>query len=226
MQAASFRTPRSSPPKTKRARSPPSPTTLETRPTKRLSIGRGDTTRHVCPPIRARQGSEDWVVQTRSLRIDRDSYSPAAEPRPFPTIPEEPIQGVGQEIGSADMDEDMIMEEDDGQDSYVPFACPPNSPAKMPVSTASSPSVCHSSFDRLSYPLYLDPSHNHQERVSETSPEIASSQSSNSSDQMQDSQTLMPVAPTTPSRKQKFTMGPRNDCLKCRMGVKGHWMHI
>ncbi|KAG1756486.1 uncharacterized protein EDB91DRAFT_18411 [Suillus paluster] len=27
-------------------------------------------------------------------------------------------------------------------------------------------------------------------------------------------------------RKQRFTMGPRADCLKCRMGVKGHWMHF
>lgn len=27
-------------------------------------------------------------------------------------------------------------------------------------------------------------------------------------------------------RKQRFTMGPRADCLKCREGVKGHWMHF
>ncbi|KAL0947062.1 hypothetical protein HGRIS_013203 [Hohenbuehelia grisea] len=27
-------------------------------------------------------------------------------------------------------------------------------------------------------------------------------------------------------RKPKFTMGPRADCEKCRMGVKGHWMHF
>lgn len=27
-------------------------------------------------------------------------------------------------------------------------------------------------------------------------------------------------------RKQRFTMGPRADCLKCRMGEKGHWMHF
>lgn len=28
------------------------------------------------------------------------------------------------------------------------------------------------------------------------------------------------------SRKQRFTMGPRSDCEKCRLGVKGHWMHV
>lgn len=30
----------------------------------------------------------------------------------------------------------------------------------------------------------------------------------------------------TSGRKQRFTMGPRADCLKCRMGEKGHWMHF
>ncbi|KAH9930907.1 uncharacterized protein B0H18DRAFT_1116613 [Fomitopsis serialis] len=29
-----------------------------------------------------------------------------------------------------------------------------------------------------------------------------------------------------PSRRQRFTMGPRADCEKCRLGVKGHWMHF
>jgi len=28
------------------------------------------------------------------------------------------------------------------------------------------------------------------------------------------------------SRRQRFTMGPRRDCEKCRLGVKGHWMHF
>lgn len=31
---------------------------------------------------------------------------------------------------------------------------------------------------------------------------------------------------SSPGRKQRFTMGPRADCLKCRMNVKGHWMHF
>lgn len=41
----------------------------------------------------------------------------------------------------------------------------------------------------------------------------------------------MPISPTNSSspvtnRKQRFTMGPRFDCEKCRLGVKGHWMHF
>ena len=49
------------------------------------------------------------------------------------------------------------------------------------------------------------------------------------------SQTMTPVLPPRstshgqiPSfgKKQRCTMGPRADCLKCRTGVKGHWMHF
>jgi len=29
----------------------------------------------------------------------------------------------------------------------------------------------------------------------------------------------------SPRRQQRFTMGPRADCEKCRLGVKGHWVH-
>lgn len=35
-----------------------------------------------------------------------------------------------------------------------------------------------------------------------------------------------PERKLTSGRKQRFTMGPRADCLKCRMGEKGHWMHF
>ena len=38
-----------------------------------------------------------------------------------------------------------------------------------------------------------------------------------------------PMSISSPSsavsnRKQRFTMGPRSDCEKCRLGVKGHWI--
>lgn len=33
------------------------------------------------------------------------------------------------------------------------------------------------------------------------------------------------ISPTT-NRKPRLTMGPRSDCEKCRLGVKGHWMHF
>ncbi|KAK0210613.1 hypothetical protein DFS33DRAFT_306971 [Desarmillaria ectypa] len=30
----------------------------------------------------------------------------------------------------------------------------------------------------------------------------------------------------SPTKRQRVTMGPRSDCEKCRLGVKGHWMHF
>ncbi|KAA1471294.1 hypothetical protein DENSPDRAFT_929449 [Dentipellis sp. KUC8613] len=35
-----------------------------------------------------------------------------------------------------------------------------------------------------------------------------------------------PNANLNAQRKPRFTMGPRADCEKCRLGVKGHWMHV
>ena len=31
---------------------------------------------------------------------------------------------------------------------------------------------------------------------------------------------------TTPRKQPRFTMGPRADCEKCRLGVKGHFVHL
>lgn len=30
----------------------------------------------------------------------------------------------------------------------------------------------------------------------------------------------------SPTKKLRISMGPRLDCEKCRLGVKGHWMHL
>ena len=35
-----------------------------------------------------------------------------------------------------------------------------------------------------------------------------------------------PDMPTSSGRKHRVTMGPRADCVKCRTGVRGHWMHF
>ncbi|KAF9452266.1 hypothetical protein P691DRAFT_805147 [Macrolepiota fuliginosa MF-IS2] len=40
-------------------------------------------------------------------------------------------------------------------------------------------------------------------------------------------ETIIPSSPrlVTP-RKQRFAMGPRADCEKCRLGIKGHFVHL
>lgn len=35
-----------------------------------------------------------------------------------------------------------------------------------------------------------------------------------------------PDIPTSSGRRHRVMMGPRADCIKCRTGVKGHWMHF
>jgi len=223
MHSPSFRTPRPSPSpsKSKRARSPASPTTVESRPTKRLSLGGCDRTtisrRMACSPIRARQTSEDWVVQTRSLRIGRDSNSPAADPKSFAPILEDVPREFGQGFnGPVDTDEDMVMEfEETSYDSYAPVTCPPNSPVKISI----SPTHLHQHEQDQQHSFTSHPQDDFGLSYPQSPPHRQSS------DQMHDSQTWPPVPPT-PNKKQKFTMGPRNDCEKCRLGVKGHWMHI
>ncbi|KAF9793313.1 hypothetical protein BJ322DRAFT_1033954 [Thelephora terrestris] len=34
------------------------------------------------------------------------------------------------------------------------------------------------------------------------------------------------IVPSVQPKRPRFTMGPRSDCEKCRMGVKGHWGHF
>ncbi|KAJ7592705.1 hypothetical protein C8J56DRAFT_779214 [Mycena floridula] len=44
-----------------------------------------------------------------------------------------------------------------------------------------------------------------------------------------DSPGPMDISPTRPflaPRRQRFTMGYRSDCEKCRLGLKGHYMHF
>ncbi|KAF9218172.1 hypothetical protein BS17DRAFT_791973 [Gyrodon lividus] len=43
---------------------------------------------------------------------------------------------------------------------------------------------------------------------------------------IQGSSRLAKDAPSSSGRKHRVTMGPRADCTKCKMGVKGHWMHF
>lgn len=39
---------------------------------------------------------------------------------------------------------------------------------------------------------------------------------------------ITPSSPKTPltSKRQRFAMGPRADCEKCRLGIKGHFVHL
>ncbi|KAI3610464.1 hypothetical protein WG66_007061 [Moniliophthora roreri] len=76
---------------------------------------------------------------------------------------------------------------------------PPELPPAINVLPPTPDVIVHAGFTRPSSP------------ISDTSMSISNS----------------PVtAVSSPSRRQRFTMGPRADCEKCRLGVKGHSVHL
>ncbi|KAI6028850.1 hypothetical protein F5J12DRAFT_808135 [Pisolithus orientalis] len=91
------------------------------------------------------------------------------------------------------------------------------SPA-TPSSEAPTPPSHDYGFREQEHELCAGPSHHHHHQHGITTIERSSGVSS----------CLPPSSPCSsgPGRKQRFTMGPRVDCMKCRMGVKGHWVHL
>ncbi len=202
------------------------------------------------PPMRSRQNSEDWVIQTRGLRIFGDGNSPQPEQRAFtPILEDAEPHGCGAE--SPQMDGDMVRTRFQGPDDsndcdhpHMPYllcsrneqamdsdepmtspalAVPPNSPAQMALSTPPSSSSVN-----------LDPSHSLLTTqyflpcfVPPTTPHtlLASCQQTQEPEDVNMHSPRIPSTPTS-TRRQRFTMGPRADCEKCRMGVKGHWIHF
>ncbi|KAI0792890.1 hypothetical protein C8Q75DRAFT_804604 [Abortiporus biennis] len=262
---------------TKRPRSPPSPSptspsALDARPSKRLAFGvntsvsvpigslSGHHPHHYAPGIQTRQVSEDWVRQTRGLRIDRDEKSPLVEQQPTsqflgtPTIVEEPSSS-GKDEG---MDVGMAIDHDEPMSIAPP---PPNSPANMSMSTQTNLMIPSNDAFELSsqYQLqqqqqqffqntassssssslssnFLDPNQYQVPFASNTNSPSPSPTPAPIAQQNNEGYSNMPISqeqaqsqPTQsqPTRKpQRFTMGPRADCEKCRLGVKGHWMHF
>ncbi|GJE98123.1 hypothetical protein PsYK624_143450 [Phanerochaete sordida] len=229
MRSPSFRTHRSG--KQKRARSPPSPSPYE-RPAKRQSMAAAVTAapfpQTVLPPpaMQDRQVSEDWVTRTRTLSIGKEHAD--HEMRLAPLL---------EMVASASQDETMNMDNDvTMQFSQSPSRSPPALPPipSMPaypsfsslsshqLSTSVVPSSSSSAF---SHPMSSSPSPHTSHDTPFSSPNIppqvhAPSQYSI----MHSPQIQVPSAPA-PTRKQRFTMGPRADCEKCRLGVPGHWVH-
>ncbi|KAI0928064.1 hypothetical protein AcW2_004197 [Taiwanofungus camphoratus] len=212
--------------KTKRARSPTSAGPCE-RPTKRFSFG-GDTSISVPLPRNPHIPlAEDWVAQTSGLRIAS------------PLLAQAPVLGTVEEAGDVEhqFEERSRAAEDvvdspmtDGDVSMT--SSPPGTQRSSPPALPLPPSISQPQPHFLHPPGML---HFGQEPPQIPLPTI----------EMQ----AIPPSPVQEisasgsyaqlhalghrgavgghgGRKQKFTMGPRADCEKCRMGVKGHWMHF
>ncbi|KZT11203.1 uncharacterized protein LAESUDRAFT_670928 [Laetiporus sulphureus 93-53] len=199
---------------TKRARSPVSPSAYD-RPAKRPLVG--DDVSIAIPIARYPHVSEDWVAQTRGLRIASPMLPPGHGP--LRSSVEEDSRTVARVDGGGLQDFPLADED-------VAMACspprlrhgidalsepprptsvsscqpelPPHSITPTPVIAPSFHPHASSISAALAAPSHLAPSHHCQD----------------------------PREAAHMARKQKFTMGPRADCEKCRLGVKGHWMHF
>ncbi|GLB35410.1 hypothetical protein LshimejAT787_0209750 [Lyophyllum shimeji] len=241
LHSPSFTALRSFPTSSKRARSPES---LLEPPAKRpsLAIDRsrlegnfgyhmgtsssGDATPQSPKSSSSRFPSEDWVHQADGLTIDS------------PVIP-----GSGL---AEDQDDDMNMDPDHSileDRTQRPHHRPP--PQSMSytqttryhrqhqehtaISTTSPPTPSNHLTDVLPPAAAVSPSptsysdaHAHMTR---TSTPAAPPSGDSTAMLLSSPTTSFAVANVTSPRRQRFTMGPRSDCIKCQLGVKGHSVH-
>jgi len=165
------------------------------------------------------------VTQTRGLRI----ASPLiAQGQPGLAKLDESAEGLGCRNGESVSVVDATMSDGD-----VAMACspprrhgidvlseidasstqPPQSPVHLQLQHRASPDIPMLGSCRQQQYLTIPVVH-----IQEATPSPVAAPCSA---QRRDSGDNMPSL-----RKQRFTMGPRADCEKCRMGVKGHWMHV
>jgi len=188
----------------------------------------------------SRHPSEDWVQQAGGLTID-SPLSGDGSSFPFPNAC---ASGVPDENMTMDADED-----DHGSTRSLPHNSQTNTsfiqlttsnPPQHPSHQEQHPllaSTQHAPCPVPSRSTLLLPSIKVQLATPSDTPVSSDVQNTESTQPITrpSSPTAMSISPTsswnmnmasTTSRKQRFTMGPRADCQKCLLGVKGHWMHF
>ncbi|TFK27401.1 hypothetical protein FA15DRAFT_685924 [Coprinopsis marcescibilis] len=162
--------------------------------------------------------SEDWVKQAGGLSIESPMFHGSRS-----------ANSSSENVAhTADVDMVMDLEECEGTSANATASSSRNLPPTLPHRDSSSSLKSHLS--RV-YP---------QINVVPATPVLALQTTSGnqpSTNQAQSAQmspmNLSPVQsfsnyganPQTQTRR-RVTMGPRADCEKCRLGVKGHWMHF
>ncbi|CCM06032.1 uncharacterized protein FIBRA_08277 [Fibroporia radiculosa] len=216
----------------KRARSPPSPSMFD-RPSKRPSLGGvlGIDTAIYVPIPRNPSVPEDWVARTHGLRIASPLFKQEPQAPVLETMEEEtqralvrlkPMDQPVSDVAMADVDVPMAScsppRPRHGID-VLSEACNSGDP------TSHTPSSQHLNLIRPPEVSMLDSSRQLRRnlqipviQVQGATPSPVSELASLRSHENE--------VPVSGSRRQKFTMGPRADCEKCQMGVKGHWMHF
>jgi len=222
----------------KRPRSPASPSD---RPFKRVSLAvMNDSTSTPLlfvaganifqpHPTRMLSAEENWVTQTRGLRIERPLSIHPTQNQPPPLVG---VRGYEREDDMG-MDCDLLSN---------PQVCSwpsrtQDRPHTIRIQTMHLPSTQQLPTPPPEHQSIVLPSPDHVIQSPQVNARpVAPSETLGRNDSMDSvmlisspsSQRLsVPATPIPPSaRKQKFTMGPRGDCEKCRMGLKGHWVHV
>lgn len=224
----------------KRARSPETALDFD-RPAKRLIIGMhedamdsgdfSDSSYGMQESVpSSRYPSEDWVRQTNGLSID---ITTTPDESKSSNLPYE-HSGLGAHSGDVDM-----MDSDENTQAvaihtslhppdtyrFRQFANLPNrshpylhSP-EISVTPATPTSAATSTA-----PSAASSIHDLSELRSSLVPSEGSSMSITTTTSF--SRSLSPQSPLRPPPRPKFSMGPRADCEKCRLGVKGHYAHF
>jgi len=172
----------------------------------------------------SRFASEDWVQQAGGLSIDSPMFGSANPSRE-------------NLVAGGDFDMAMDMEEP----SQRPLTRGTSGPF-LQVSSAS-PKALRATLARLQPQINVTPAtppidpFSHPILAHQPHPQQPSRPFSAASSERMTPMSLSPIqtADHIPApagiqsprpTKPRFTMGPRSDCEKCRLGVKGHWAHF
>ncbi|KAJ7632482.1 hypothetical protein FB45DRAFT_912556 [Roridomyces roridus] len=206
MHSPSFRTTRSV--SAKRARSPDSPSE---RPTKRPSLAIASSEPasafpHLSSRGSSRHSSEDLVQQAGDLSIESPLFAFGA---------------IVPEIATMDEEGMLVDDEQVPEISRRPYLAPlrTHSDAFMQDSAQINYAATTSLFP---------PSIN----IQPATPELLSRTRPSTPVRDHDGMSISPttsfsiLGSPTSRKQQRFMMGPKANCEKCRLGVKGHWAHF
>ncbi|XP_006458502.1 hypothetical protein AGABI2DRAFT_115532 [Agaricus bisporus var. bisporus H97] len=237
----------------KRARSPDS-SIFEDRPSKRIHYAALDVQRRLgdYSTGSSRQSSEDWVQQARSLSIDSPLYSAhfiSEEAAKVERIEDdEHMMSVSNSQSSREFDKSQLpLLQSSGYPAFPSAQQVPDMDMPCGLDGPSVPYINVNSVEDHSLQASVKQDQRFpQQTLPERDPIMGTSinavpptlmehlgvqaclhsGSMSASNSDTSTQTDVPPSKLATPKKQRFMMGPRADCMKCRMGVKGHFVHL
>ncbi|KAI5899853.1 uncharacterized protein SCHCODRAFT_02606320 [Schizophyllum commune H4-8] len=228
----------------KRARSPDSEDPPTDRPVKRIAT---DNDAPASRPIvqlhirgsgsnrGSRQSSEEWPNQMGGLRIDSPMISSGAPSEngeddamdvAMDAMPSSPSPHIGQNSVFASSAPSLSMSSNAAE--RPAFLTVPST-LGMPGIVDNVTGTPHRQGPQIQItpatPMASSQGPGILPQGLEISPQPALAPRASSVDIAMSSSSSPSRPPATPSFQRRFTMGPRLDCEKCRLGVKGHYAH-